>query len=197
MVSSLPSKSRRVLETIRSEVSSSLKASLLVSELAATRDLLKNDLDQAHEQHVSLSEIAHIDELTGVMNRRGFMDKAGALFQRCQDAGLPVAVFFADVDYLKEINDHLGHADGDAAIRETAEVLKKGFRTGDIVGRMGGTSLRCWQRRPTSSRLKRCASDCMRRSQRLRARTSTASGSVVVSAMLYGNPVMQRHCSIF
>jgi len=138
MVSSLPTKNRRVLETIRSEVSSSLKASLLVSELAATRDLLKNDLDQAHEQHVSLSEIAHIDELTGVMNRRGFMDKAGALFQRCQETGLPVAVFFADVDYLKEINDHHGHADGDAAIRETAEVLMNGFRTSDIIGRMGG-----------------------------------------------------------
>ena len=100
--------------------------------------MLKNDLDQAHEQHVSLSEIAHIDELTGVMNRRGFMDKAGALFQRCQETGLPVAVFFADVDYLKEINDHHGHADGDAAIRETAEVLMNGFRTSDIIGRMGG-----------------------------------------------------------
>lgn len=138
IVSSLPSKNRRVLETIRAEVSSSLKASLLVSELAATRDLLKNDLDQAHERHLSLSEIALVDELTGVMNRRGFMDKASSQFRRFQEAKLPVAVFFADIDYLKEINDHLGHADGDLAIRETAEVLKNGFRTGDIIGRMGG-----------------------------------------------------------
>jgi len=138
IISSLPSKNRRVLETIRAEVSSSLKASLLVSELAATRDLLKNDLDRANERHLTLTEIALVDELTGVMNRRGFMDKASSLFRRFQEANLPVAVFFADIDYLKEINDHLGHADGDLAIRETAEVLKSGFRTGDIIGRMGG-----------------------------------------------------------
>ena len=135
---SLTGTSRRMLETIRAEVSSSLKASLLVSELAATRDLLKSDLDRAHEQHLTLAEIALIDELTGVMNRRGFLEKAGCLAERFREANLPVAMFFADIDCLKEINDHFGHADGDAAIRETANVLKNGFRNGDIIGRMGG-----------------------------------------------------------
>ncbi|MBB4012919.1 diguanylate cyclase (GGDEF)-like protein [Niveibacterium umoris] len=125
-------------ETIRDEVSSALKASLLVSELAAARDALRSDLAQAREGQRELADIAHRDELTGLLNRRGFLAEARLRADRLHADGLAAAVIFADLDGLKQINDRHGHAAGDVAIRQAADVLRRGFRAADLIGRIGG-----------------------------------------------------------
>lgn len=125
-------------ETIRDEVSSALKASLLVSELAAARDGLRSDLAQARKDERELADIAHRDELTGLLNRRGFLAEARLRADRLTADGLATAVIFADLDGLKQINDRHGHAAGDVAIRQAADVLRRGFRTADLIGRIGG-----------------------------------------------------------
>jgi len=125
-------------EQIRDEVSSALKASLIVSELQAARDMLSSDLSRAEEGNRALSKLAHLDELTGLLNRRGFMLEAQARADMLQRDGQPYAVFFADMDGLKPINDQLGHAAGDEAIRRSAAVLRHGFRASDSIGRIGG-----------------------------------------------------------
>mgnify|MGYP001190442914 CR=1 FL=1 len=125
-------------ETIRDEVSSALKASLLVSELAAARDALRSDLAQARQGQRELAHIAQRDELTGLLNRRGFLAEARLWFARTAEAHLETAVFFADLDGLKQINDRHGHAAGDTAIRQAAEVLRRSFRVDDLVARLGG-----------------------------------------------------------
>jgi diguanylate cyclase len=86
----------------------------------------------------TLSELAFVDALTGVGNRRA-LDRG--LAQSCEDVrggGGDVSVVTVDVDHFKEINDDLGHAAGDAVLREVAHRLTTHCRTGDVVARHGG-----------------------------------------------------------
>ncbi len=79
-----------------------------------------------------------IDELTQVLNRRGFMDKAEKELKKAVKNGQSGMVFFADMDGLKKINDTYGHKVGDLAIQTEARVLSAAFRNSDIVGRLSG-----------------------------------------------------------
>ena len=79
-----------------------------------------------------------IDELTQVLNRRGFMDKADKAIKKAVKDGSSGMVFFADMDGLKKINDSFGHKIGDLAIQTEARVLEEAFRESDIVGRLSG-----------------------------------------------------------
>ena len=85
-----------------------------------------------------LQNLSLMDELTGLYNRRGFMTLADQHRKLASRSGSRLALLFSDRDGLKWINDNLGHHDGDRAIRETGEVLKKAFRETDIIARMGG-----------------------------------------------------------
>ena len=79
-----------------------------------------------------------IDELTQVLNRRGFMEKAEKELRKATKNGQSGMVFFADMDGLKKINDTYGHKIGDLAIQTEAKVLSEAFRASDIVGRLSG-----------------------------------------------------------
>lgn len=85
-----------------------------------------------------LRELALVDELTGLHNRRGFLVLAEKQLQIARRTGRTDELLFLDLDGMKRINDKLGHAAGDAALRRTAEVLRAAFRTSDIIARIGG-----------------------------------------------------------
>jgi diguanylate cyclase (GGDEF)-like protein len=78
------------------------------------------------------------DELTGLLNRRGFHAMANARIAEARRSKLPMALFYADVDGLKRVNDELGHEQGDQVIQDAARTLRDVFRGGDIVARIGG-----------------------------------------------------------
>jgi diguanylate cyclase (GGDEF)-like protein/PAS domain S-box-containing protein len=78
------------------------------------------------------------DELTGLYNRRGFMELAAPQLDAGLRTGSPAALFFADLNGMKPINDELGHVEGDRALVDMANVLKKVFRGSDVVARLGG-----------------------------------------------------------
>ena len=85
-----------------------------------------------------LEELSTTDELTGLLNRRGFMAqlrRALAEARRFHECGV---LMMCDLDGLKPVNDRLGHLAGDAAIRRTGELLASSIRTTDFVGRIGG-----------------------------------------------------------
>ncbi|MDJ0928045.1 MAG: sensor domain-containing diguanylate cyclase [Gammaproteobacteria bacterium] len=82
--------------------------------------------------------LATTDELTGLSNRRGFMAVAPHALALCQRANLPATLALIDLDGFKEINDNLGHEDGDAALKEFSRCLIKSCRESDIVARVGG-----------------------------------------------------------
>jgi two-component system cell cycle response regulator len=84
--------------------------------------------------HRDLVQLASLDPLTGIFNRRVFFERAeAALAQR--PANAPVAAIMLDIDHFKNVNDLYGHAIGDRVIREVAQLISG---TGEIVGRIGG-----------------------------------------------------------
>ena len=78
------------------------------------------------------------DELTGLLNRRGFLEHARQQLRLAGRTKRPAVVFFIDLNGMKLINDTFGHDAGDAALSETAQLLTSAFRESDIVARLGG-----------------------------------------------------------
>lgn len=81
---------------------------------------------------------SNTDELTGVLNRRGFLAKAQMEFRRAERHDRPVAIAVLDLDKFKEVNDESGHAAGDDVLRVLTAQWMSLSRTTDIVGRLGG-----------------------------------------------------------
>jgi diguanylate cyclase (GGDEF)-like protein/PAS domain S-box-containing protein len=78
---------------------------------------------------------SNTDSMTGIFNRNFFEDEL-ARFERGRE--FPVSIVIADIDRLKYVNDHLGHAAGDELLRQAAMVLSSVFRAGDVLARIGG-----------------------------------------------------------
>lgn len=86
----------------------------------------------------SLRKLSLRDELTGLYNRRGLSEISPMLVNRAKRENKRLAVLLMDLDGLKQINDHYGHADGDLAIATFGQALLAGFRETDLVARYGG-----------------------------------------------------------
>ena len=89
-------------------------------------------------ENTDLALQSRMDELTGILNRRGFIEKGQAALDLLQETDTSGVIFFADMDGLKKINDTYGHDMGDKAIMLLARVLKDIFRSSDVVGRLSG-----------------------------------------------------------
>ncbi|MBF0456753.1 MAG: diguanylate cyclase [Nitrospirae bacterium] len=96
------------------------------------------DQTSRKELEDKLRHMVLTDSMTALNNRRGFYILAEHQLKRAKRFNKEVAVVFIDVDGLKRINDTLGHSAGDAAIMDTAFILKETFRESDIIGRIGG-----------------------------------------------------------
>ena len=113
------------------------KASLLERALAAAGEV-EQRLAEQKARIAYLENLTLTDEMTGLMNRRGFLSqlrRALAGSKRSGDLGVLV---FCDLDNFKAINDTYGHAIGDDVLRQTAKILASNLRETDIVGRLGG-----------------------------------------------------------
>src|SRR5512135_628953 len=85
-----------------------------------------------------LRSLALTDDLTGFYNRRAFLALATQQLRVAIRKSQGLLLFFADVDYLKEINDTWGHREGDLALVRAADALEQTFRNSDILARLGG-----------------------------------------------------------
>ncbi|MEA2988975.1 MAG: hypothetical protein QOG83_1686 [Alphaproteobacteria bacterium] len=83
-------------------------------------------------------DAASTDELTGLLNRRGFLQAAHGLLDRQAQKNEPVCVLMFDLDHFKSINDRFGHSIGDEALRLFGAVAGAQMRASDVVGRFGG-----------------------------------------------------------
>ena len=86
----------------------------------------------------TMRQLATVDLLTGIYNRRGFEDSADRALRNAQRQRQPLSVVVADIDNFKVINDRFGHPAGDAALRHFAARLERLVRRGDLIGRIGG-----------------------------------------------------------
>lgn len=91
------------------------------------------------ERHAALVRgLSLHDELTCLLNRRGFLELGGCEYAGARRDGRPLGVLYADLNGMKSINDELGHEHGDAALRDMAAVLSTVFPAPDLVARLGG-----------------------------------------------------------
>ncbi len=86
----------------------------------------------------SLGGLAFTDELTRLLNRRGFMTIAEPQIKLARRSSRGMMLFFLDVDGMKRINDSYGHAEGDRALRRAAAALELTFRDSDVIARLDG-----------------------------------------------------------
>lgn len=108
-----------------------------------TQAILENDELHARNNQLladnsTLDMTSKTDELTKILNRRGFMEYAQNSIDFAVKTGITGVVIFADMDGLKIINDSYGHETGDSAIKALSSALKKSFRVNDVVGRLSG-----------------------------------------------------------
>jgi diguanylate cyclase (GGDEF)-like protein len=96
------------------------------------------DLALMVEQEIATRQLAATDELTLLANRREFDLSGALLLDLCHKGGLGAVLVFLDLDGFKLINDKFGHAEGDHALVEFAQLLQSSFRSSDIVARYGG-----------------------------------------------------------
>ncbi len=99
-------------------------------------------LARQHEELKSLSDVLRIqsstDSLTGLYNRRYFMDIAGRLMGTARRHGEPLTLLLVDADHFKRVNDQHGHPVGDDVLRMLGQVLREETREGDVAARYGG-----------------------------------------------------------
>ncbi|PXX46926.1 GGDEF domain-containing protein [Undibacterium pigrum] len=120
--------SRPMLLSIRIGVSLMALAPLTVACVMAAREELLRQLKY----------IAEHDQLTALLNRRAFNERAANLLARLSEQTRPVAVLMLDIDKFKDVNDTYGHAGGDRVLVAFARIASAGLRNIDMLGRIGG-----------------------------------------------------------
>jgi diguanylate cyclase (GGDEF)-like protein len=99
---------------------------------------LLRDLADMIEQEIAAIELATIDELTKLCNRRGILTHGSHELDLCKRLDVPATALFFDLNRFKQINDQFGHAEGDHALKSFANLLTQSFRSCDIVARLSG-----------------------------------------------------------
>lgn len=85
-----------------------------------------------------LRHLAATDALTGLANRRQFLEQMILALARHLRHGTPTALLMLDLDWFKQVNDNHGHAAGDAVLKHYAKVIQSSLRNIDLLGRLGG-----------------------------------------------------------
>ena len=109
---------------------------------ARQRDKLYRELLEARrlleKKAADLKVLSETDELTGLLNRREFSRRCDILLQVNRRSGRAISLLLLDIDHFKSVNDHHGHAVGDAVLRQLGTSLRALARSSDLVARYGG-----------------------------------------------------------
>jgi len=87
---------------------------------------------------VTQEELARIDQLTGLLNRRAFLDRCAVELRRQERSPTPMVLAILDLDHFKQVNDRFGHLSGDQALRDFGAALVRTVRPTDLLARIGG-----------------------------------------------------------
>jgi len=100
-------------------------------------------VEQAGAQE-ALRRLSNTDGLTGLLNRRAFVEECARRVVLAQRLGRPGALLMLDLDHFKRLNDTAGHLQGDAALADVGRLLSATSRNSDLVGRLGGDEFALW-----------------------------------------------------
>lgn len=98
-------------------------------------------LRRINEAQLKLVQLATIDDLTQLCNRRYFFERFNQEMERAKRYQRPLSCIILDLDYFKQVNDTFGHLAGDQVLIDIAHILKKNCRQSDLAGRYGGEEL--------------------------------------------------------
>ncbi|KGM07168.1 hypothetical protein LP43_0776 [Methylophaga thiooxydans] len=107
-------------------------------ELDKEDQQLLEDLGAMIEQEINSIQLATLDELTLISNRRGFLSLAEHSRNVCLRKKMSMTIILFDLNKFKPINDEYGHHEGDFALTQFANVMRDVFRDSDVIGRLGG-----------------------------------------------------------
>jgi two-component system, cell cycle response regulator len=131
----------RVLRALDIGVNDFLNRPIDGNELTArvrTQLRRKRYADKLRDNVQASIELAVVDALTGLNNRRYFETHLSALVGQAADRGRPLSLMILDIDHFKEVNDTYGHEAGDRVLKGFAERVRKVLRVPDLVCRLGG-----------------------------------------------------------
>jgi diguanylate cyclase (GGDEF)-like protein/PAS domain S-box-containing protein len=113
---------------------------VITAGMALIYDVTEHKRTEAslRQQADEIRKLSIRDDLTGLYNRRGFLELSRQQLKLADRSGRPALLFFVDLNGMKMINDEYGHDEGDSALCEAANVLRAAFRASDVVGRLGG-----------------------------------------------------------
>jgi predicted signal transduction protein with EAL and GGDEF domain/FixJ family two-component response regulator len=98
---------------------------------------LVRDITERKEAQSQIEQLAYFDSLTGLPNRRAFLDRLGREVRRAEHGQRKLGVLFLNLDGFKQVNDTLGHTVGDTILLRAADRLRQTMRPSDLVSRVG------------------------------------------------------------
>ena len=141
------------------------------------------DIGDRKQTERELRRLADHDSLTGLLNRRGFMEGLRRELRRMERKGEYGALLLLDLDNFKLVNDTAGHLAGDQVLRSTADVLRRRLRATDVIGRLGGDEFAALVLNVTPRQANEIAAETC---ETLRSMTVTAGEQVVEVAASIG-----------
>jgi diguanylate cyclase (GGDEF)-like protein len=115
---------------------------LPIGAAMAQRARLERDLTEQKERAdtfaIEMASLASLDDLTGLANRRHFLDQLDLIAASARRADHPLTLAMLDIDHFKPINDRFGHAVGDAVLTAIGATCRAAVRADDVIGRVGG-----------------------------------------------------------
>ena len=109
-----------------------------ITEKKLNEQRIAAQAEQLAKQARALEELALVDDLTQLHNRRAFASLGEEALYRARHEGAPLALVFLDIDGFKQINDTFGHSAGDEALQAVARAIRQATRESDIAARVGG-----------------------------------------------------------
>ena len=144
-----------------------------------------------------LEQLAAIDSLTGLSNRRHIFELAEREFQRARRYGRPLTAMMLDIDEFKQVNDRYGHATGDEVLRAVAVRCRENLREIDLLGRYGGDEFLVLllenpvnEARSVAERLRRCIADVPVVTDRQQLSVTISLGAATLTADCPGLPAL-------
>lgn len=126
------------IEPAALQISVAMKTLHLMEQQEKIQRNLQENMTKIVENNNILNDISKKDQLTGLYNRWGFIEKINELLMKGDNDGRTVMVAYADMDNLKYINDIYGHDEGDYAIKGIGRILKAAFAGESVISRYGG-----------------------------------------------------------
>ena len=129
---------QRLLDDAKLASAGENRAQDLLERALAFAAAAEERIAEQNRRIVFLEGLSRTDELTGLLNRRGFVEELKRALARARRSGESGVVIFCDVDQFKSVNDRFGHAGGDEVLRVIARTVAVSVREVDTVARIGG-----------------------------------------------------------